>query len=92
VPLQSASEFEAVLGQVVIKIEKHLYQYGEDPALKDAKRSLEKVIEAARDPKRLKSLREELNETSDVLHTKLSKDEEVRNDLWDALDFIDYGL
>lgn len=91
-PLQSASEFEAVLGQVVIKIDKHMVQYGEDPNLKDAKRSLEKVIGAARDDARLKALRGELNELSEVLRTKLSKDEELRNDLWDALDFIDYGI
>lgn len=91
-PLQSASEFEAVLGQVVIKLEKHMYQYGEDPQLKDAKRELEKIIGAARDAKKLESLRDNLNELSEVVRVKLSKDEEVRNDLWDALDFIDYGL
>ncbi|MEQ9325267.1 MAG: hypothetical protein RIF41_39235 [Polyangiaceae bacterium] len=81
-----------MLGQVVIKLDKYMVQYGEDPSLKNAKRSLEKIIGAARDDARLKGLREELNETSEVVRTKLSKDEEVRNDLWDALDFIDYGL
>lgn len=91
-PLQSASEFEAVLGQVVIKIDKHMYQYGEDPGLKDAKRSIEKIIDVARDEARLKALREELDALSEVVRTKLSKDEEIRNDLWDALDFIDYGI
>jgi prophage antirepressor-like protein len=92
VPLQSTSEFEAVLGQVLIKIDKHTYQYGEDPALKEAKRMLEKIINLARDDAKLKSLRDDLNAASEVTCAKLSRDEEVRNDLWDALDFIDYGL
>ena len=91
-PLQSASEFEAVLGQVCIKIDKHMYQYGEDPSLKDAKRTIEKIIAVARDDTKLKALREELNELSEVVRTKMSKDEAVRDDLWDALDYIDYGI
>jgi hypothetical protein len=38
-----------------LKIGKHMYQYGEDPALKDARRSLEKIIATAREnsPSRL---------------------------------------
>ena len=89
-PLQSVSEFEAVLGQVVIKIDKRLYERGEDPKLKDAKRGLEDIVAVARDTPRLKAMRPRLAEISEII--RVEPDEASLADAWDALDLIDFGL
>jgi len=86
----SVSEFEAVAGQAIIKIDKALYGLGEVPALKDAKRSLETLVSRAREPARLKELRDKLDATAEVVRAKLSDDTALHDDLWDLMDFIDY--
>jgi hypothetical protein len=90
VAILSVSEFEAVVSQAIIKIDKHMVANGESPMLKQAKRDLQKVETAARDSGKLKALRDKLDATSDVVRVQISADEQLRNDLWDLVDYIDY--
>jgi hypothetical protein len=89
-PIESASEFEAVLGQSLIKIDKFMYERGKSPLLEDARRTLEKVMASARNGEQLKLLRDQLSEAAEVLRNLITRDEDLRNDLWDAMDFIDF--
>jgi hypothetical protein len=89
-PIESASEFEAVLGQSLIKIDKFMYERGKSPLLEDARRTLEKVMATARNGEQLKLLRDQLSEAAEVLRNLITRDEDLRNDLWDAMDFIDF--
>jgi hypothetical protein len=88
----SASEFEAVLGQACIKIDKVLYERGGVPVLEDARRALQLILESARDGKKLKSLRAKLDGASETVRTEMGHDQKLRDDLWDCLDYIDYRL
>ena len=89
-PITSASEFEAVAGQAIIKVDKALYERGEVPALKEARRTLESAVARARQPEQLKAMRQVLGEATEVLQAELARDRELHDDLWDLLDFIDY--
>ncbi len=90
--VSSASEFEAVLGQCLIKIDKVLYERGDPPKLKEARRDLEKVLSFARDPKRLKEMAATLNQAAETVRVEISHDEQLRNDLWDCGDYIDFQI
>ena len=91
-PITTASEFEAVIGQALIKIDKVLYARGDVPAIKDARRVLETAHDTARDPAKLKALRQKLSDAIDSLTAEISDDEDLRHDLWDLTDYIDFGL
>ncbi len=91
-PIANVSEFEAVVGQVVLKLEKALVQLGDRPAIKDAKRVLEKLEESARNAEETKAMRKRVGEVAETLRTELSKDDALRDDMWDVLDFIDYCM
>ncbi len=86
----SISEFEAVIGQAQLKIEKVMYQSGEVPALKKAHRSLGKIEALARDPEKLKGVRDQLEAAAEIVREEISHDDKLRNDLWDLMDYIDY--
>ncbi len=90
--IQSVSEFEAILGRCLIKIDKVLYQRNDPPKLKQARRDLDKVLAASRDADKLKGLKGRLTEAAEVVRVDMSDDEELRNFLWDCEDFIDFGL
>lgn len=91
-PIANVSEFEAVIGQAVVKIEKTMYQSGESPKLKEAKRDLQKLNEIARDPEAVKRIRGRVAEIAETLRLEISRDEDLHNDMWDVLDFIDYCM
>ncbi len=91
-PIANVSEFEAVIGQAVVKIEKAMYSIGETPQLKEAKRDLEKLESIARNNEQVKAMRPRVAEVADTLRSQLKRDEELHNDLWDVLDFIDYCM
>lgn len=88
----SASEFEAVMGQCLIKIDKTLYERGDPPKLKQARRDLEKVLSFSRDPDKLKEMAATLNQAAEIVRTEIGHDEQLRNDLWDCGDYIDFGI
>ena len=92
VPIANLSEFEAVVGQAVLKIEKAMYQTGETPQLKEARRDLAKLEEIARDPVAVKAMQARITEIGETLRTQLSRDEALHNDLWDVLDYIDFCM
>ena len=85
----SASEFEAVLGQCLIKIDKVLYHRGDPPKLKEARRELDIVLSFSREPAKLKELKPRLVAACDVVNLELGE-EPMREDLWDCQDYIDF--
>lgn len=91
VPVTSANEFEAVMSRVLLRIDKVLYARGDPPRLKDARRTLDRINGFARDTPRLKEARPDLVAASEVVQADIADDEELRNMLWDLVDFIDYG-
>jgi len=91
VPVTSANEFEAVMSRILLRIDKVLYARGDPPKLKDARRTLERLNGLARDSDKLKAAREELVQASETVQTEVASDEEMRNMLWDLVDYVDYG-
>ena len=91
-PIANVSEFEAVIGQCVVKIDKAMYALGETPQLKEAKRDLVKLEEIARDAAKVKAMRPRVQQMAESLRSELSRDEALHNDMWDVLDFIDYCI
>ncbi len=91
-PIANVSEFEAVLGQAIIKIEKAMYQCGETPQLKESRRDLGKLEAIARDATQVKAMRERIAAIAETLRAQMSNDEDLHNDMWDVLDFIDYCM
>jgi len=92
VPILSVSEFEAVLGQVCIKIDKALSERGDVPSLEEARRDLDNVMQNARDGKKVKLLRKKLESASETVCGEIGGDEKLRDDLWDCIDYVDYRL
>ena len=88
--ITSASEFEAVLSRIHIRISKRIDQLRDAQKLRDARRRLAEIEELARDNVRLKAKREELSEAAKVVRTEMPKDAEMSHLLWDLMDFIDY--
>lgn len=91
-PVTSVSEFEAVASRVRIRIDKFLYERGEIAKVKDARRDLEAIERIARDAEKLKSSREKLSALAETLRVEIPQDEEMREMLWDLLDYIDYQI
>ncbi len=88
--IQSASEFEAVVNHVLIKIEKVLNERGSVTSLETASRDLRHISAAARVPAKLKALRALVEKTTDTLSGELSDDSVLLDQLWDLADYIDY--
>ena len=91
-PIMSVSEFEAVVSQAINKVQRVMHATGEDPALKEVVRDLESINTVARDPERLKPMRDKLDRAAEVIRVKLPRHDDLRNDMWDCLDFIDYRV
>ena len=91
-PISSASEFEAVASQAVIKISKVLYERGDVPPLKKARRELKSIAALAREGEQLKAKRDSLQAIAETIRLNITRDEDLLNDMWDLLDYIDYGL
>jgi hypothetical protein len=89
--ITTASEFEAVMGQAMIKVDKVLYQRADPPNLNEARRNLEKVLSFSREPDKLKQQSATLNAAIEVVSKEIADDEKLRNDLWDCSDYIDFG-
>ena len=90
--IQSASEFEAVVNHVLIKIEKVLNERGSVTSLETATRDLKTIFAAARTPAKLKGVRALLEKATDTLSGELSGDTALLDQLWDLADYIDYRV
>lgn len=90
--IQSASEFEAVVNHVVIKVEKVLNERGTVPPLETAVRDLQQIFRAARVAAKLMPLRSLLERTTDTLSRELPDDQAMLDQLWDLADYIDYRV
>ncbi len=89
-PITSASEFEAIISQVKMRVEKGLAERGSVPALETAGHDLSRIYAAARQPAKLKGLRSLLEEVTDALGREIPDDTAMLEKLWDLADFIDY--
>ena len=90
--LASISEFEAVVAQAVIKISKVLVERGEVPRLKEARRELQMLAERTDDAAKLKASKDKLTEVGELIRIEITDDEELLNDIWDLLDYIDFNV
>ena len=88
-PILSVSEFEAVMTQVVNRIEKEFVARGRIQPLETARDDLARILSSARDGRKLKASRAKLDSVSDAMTGEI-KDEQVMNQLGDLLDYIDY--
>jgi hypothetical protein len=88
--IQSASEFEAVINNVSMRIERAISERGAIPVLESADRDLKRIFAVARQPAKLKALRSLLEQTIDVITEQIPDDNTLREQLWDLSDFVDY--
>jgi len=91
VAISTASEFEAIMGQALIKLDKVLYERGNPPKLKQARRDLDKILSFSREPAKLKQHGQLLNTTAEVIRVEVAHDHDLHNSLWDCSDYIDFG-
>jgi hypothetical protein len=90
VAILSASEFEAVVNHVVIRLEKVIQERGTDDKLTVARDEIAKVGGVAREGAKLKALRKKLEEACGTVELSVTNDEKLLNDLWDLQDYVDY--
>jgi len=88
--IQSPSEFEAVVNNVVVRIEKALVERGTVDALETAVRDMKQIFQAVRQPGKLKPLRGLLDKVTDNLGAQIPGDNALLEQLWDLADYIDY--
>jgi alpha-glucuronidase len=88
--IQSAAEFEAILNNVVVRIEKALVERGQVDALETAARELKLIFHAARNPAKLKAQRQLIDKVTDSLAIQIPGDNNMLEQLWDLADYIDY--
>jgi hypothetical protein len=86
----SVSEFEAVINQVAMRLEKILSARGSVPAIETAIRDLRRVFAAARQPGKLKPLRPVLDQVTELVGREIPDDTAVLEQLWDLADYVDY--
>jgi hypothetical protein len=88
--IQSASEFEAVINNVSMKIARTLSERGSVPVLEATARDLQRIFQAARQPAKLKPLRGLLEQITETLTDQIPNDNVLLEQLWDLGDYIDY--
>jgi hypothetical protein len=88
--VSSASEFEAVVSRIRIRVGKRVDKVPDPTNLKTARRQLDELEEAARDAGALKKLRPKLTEAAKLLRKEMPHDTETSHMLWDLMDYIDY--
>jgi hypothetical protein len=88
----STSEFEAVLGHVMIRVDKALVERGPVAALETTIRELKQILQVARQPAKLKPLRGLLDKVTDTLAKEIPDDSAMLERLWDLADYLDYRV
>jgi len=86
----SDSEFEAVIQNAMMRIDKELVVRGDIPPLKVARRGLENVLAVSRDKAALKGLFKQLSATCEEIRANISDDQKLSDSLWDLVDYVDY--
>jgi hypothetical protein len=86
----SVSEFEAVINNVVMRLEKVLGARGSVPPIEVALRDLRRLFAAARQPGKLKPLRSVVDDVTDVVSKEIADDNALLEQLWDVADYVDY--
>jgi len=86
----SESEFEAVINNAMMRIDKELVIRGDVPPLKVARRGLESVLAVSRDKAALKALLDQLSDTCEQIRANIPDDPKLGESLWDLVDFVDY--
>jgi hypothetical protein len=89
--IQSASEFEAVINHVSMRIDRELSERGSVPVLETAHRDLQRIFHVARQPAKLKALRSLVDQVTEVITGQIPNDNTLTEQLWDLADFVDYG-
>ena len=90
--ITSASEFEAVLTRVLLKIDRELVERRGATRLEDARRIIDKAQAIARDTAKLKAYQPQLLSAGEVLREELGRDQELGEQTWDLVDYIEYHL
>jgi hypothetical protein len=88
--IQSASEFEAVVNKLQMRVQRVLSERGSVPVIEGALRDLQQLFEAARQPAKLKALRGQVDKLTDLLIKEIPDDNAMCEQLWDLADFVDY--
>ena len=88
--IQSASEFEAVMSQVIVRVEKAIVEQGSLPIFETMIRELQAIKKVARQPSQLKPMRQALEKLTETLTEKIPDDAATLERLWDLADYIDY--
>jgi hypothetical protein len=88
--IQSVSEFEAVLNNVRMKVERTVSERGSVPVLETVIRDIQRIFGAARQPGKLKPLRPVLEQITDTVTIEIPNDNALLEQLWDLADYIDY--
>jgi hypothetical protein len=88
--IQSASEFEAVINNVRMKVARSISERGSIPVLEATDRDLERVFGVARQSAKLKALRPLLDQITTTLEAQIPGDNVLLEQLWDLADFVDY--
>ena len=88
-PITSVLEFEAIIDQSILKLDKFLYERHRDPAVADARRTLGKIRALSKESDKVKAQRDALQKVADTVSEKVS-DDELQSDMWDLLDYVDY--
>lgn len=86
----SASEFEAVVNNAVLAIERVIQEKGSHDRLSVCRDELGRIVAVARVGSKLKALRKKLEEVADTVQTEIPDNDKLLNDLWDLLDYVDY--
>jgi hypothetical protein len=85
----SISEFEAILMQVVARIEKELVAIGPNPTLEKAHDEFGRILKGARDAAKLKASHKKMSDLADAV-TAIISDDKLLNQFWDLLDYVEY--
>jgi hypothetical protein len=91
-PITSASEFEAVLTRVLMKIDRELVERRGATRLEEARRIIDKAQAIARDTAKLKAYQAQLLSAGEVLREEMGRDQELGEQTWDLVDYIEYHL
>jgi hypothetical protein len=91
-PITTATEFEAILSRILLKIDKELVERRSAPRLEDARRTIDKAQPIARKPDELRRYKAQLTTAGEVLREEIPRDHELGEMTWDLIDYIDYHL
>ena len=88
--IMSSSEFEAVVTQIKMRVDRALSERGSVPNLENVGRELNHIFAAARQSAKLKAQRGLLEKVTDTLSSEIPDDGTMMEKLWDLMDYIDY--